>query len=48
MSKKNLGQQINVLEGFVKRTLETLISFSGVLKDETLNPPSRYFIFFFL
>ena len=33
---------------FVKRMLETLVSFSGVLKDETLNPPSCHFIIFFL
>ena len=45
--KKKHGQQINVLVGFVKRMLETLVSFSGVLKDETLNPTSCHFIFFF-
>ena len=26
--------------------LETLVSFSGILKDETLNPPSCHFIIF--
>ena len=36
--KQNLGQQTNVLVGFVKRMLETLVSISGVLKDETLKP----------
>ena len=46
-AKKKHGQQINVLVGFVKRMLETLVSFSGVLKDETLNPPSCHFIIFF-
>ena len=45
--KINSGQQINVLVGFVKRMLETLVSFSGVLKDETLNPTSCHFIMFF-
>ena len=45
--KKNLGQQIHVLVGFVERVLETLVSFSCVLKDETLNPPSCHFIILF-
>ena len=45
--KRNLRQQVNALVGFVRCMLETLVSFSGVLKDETLNPPSCHFIIFF-
>ena len=37
---------MNVLVRFVKRMLETLVSFSGALKDETLNPPSCHLLFF--
>ena len=47
-AKKNHGKQINVLVGFIKSMLEILVSFSVVLKDETLNLPSCHFIIFFL